>query len=149
RNELPRSGLPHGPQRRQCEESVGTRLGPAASHTPRCRMNPPEDRCVAAGEPSQGQEDSRVGHALSEYLAALETGQAPDRHEFLRRYPAIAEPLADCIDCLEFVNAALAQLPRSEGFPSGDDISAGKPLGDFRILREIGRGGMGIVYEAE
>src|SRR5712671_4298026 len=30
----------------------------------------------------------------------------------------------------------------------GDEGVAGRPLGDFRLVREIGRGGMGVVYEA-
>jgi hypothetical protein len=33
--------------------------------------------------------------------------------------------------------------------PPGSDVLESRVLGDFRILREIGRGGMGIVYEAE
>jgi WD40 repeat protein/serine/threonine protein kinase len=99
-------------------------------------------------------EDPRVAHALEEYLAALEAGRGPNRQEFLRRYPDIAAPLAECIDGLEFVNSAAPQvdlpLPDQlpDAYPAVAEIQPRAPLGDFHIVREIGRGGMGVVYEA-
>jgi serine/threonine protein kinase/Tfp pilus assembly protein PilF len=98
-------------------------------------------------------DDPRVIRALEEYLAAQEAGRKVDRAEFLARYPEVAGALANCLDALEFVRVAAPQLQASEGNRPEGPVDAvadiGTPLGDFRILREIGRGGMGVVYEAE
>jgi tetratricopeptide (TPR) repeat protein len=89
-------------------------------------------------------DDPLVVQALEAYLAELEAGRAPDRAAFLARHAAVAGPLADCLDGLELLRRAAAPPA-----PPGADPSGSARLGDFRILREVGRGGMGVVYEAE
>jgi WD40 repeat protein/serine/threonine protein kinase len=121
-------------------------------------MNQTEDRPVVAGnsatavrrEPSAAPEDPRVIRAVQEYLALMEAGQKPDRAEFLVRHPEVAPALAECLAGLEFVQAAAPELsrPGPDGAAEGG-LQLALPLGDFRLVREIGRGGMGIVYEAE
>src|SRR5207245_3539962 len=64
--------------------------------------------------------------------------------------------LAVCLQGLDFVHAAGAELShpaaggaRSEGgLAAADAVEPPEALGDFRIVRELGRGGMGVVYEA-
>ncbi len=95
-------------------------------------------------------DDPRLVRAVQEYLDAMEAGQRPSREEFLARYPEFAESLEECLEALEFVHTVRPRLEESAPDPSGvAPISPGVPLGDFRIVREAGRGGMGIVYEAE
>jgi hypothetical protein len=90
-------------------------------------------------------DDPRVVRAVEEYVSALEADAAPDREAFLARHADIRPALAGCLDGLQLIRAARPQL---DAIPAVDDPVAA-PLGDFRILREVGRGGMGVVYEAE
>jgi serine/threonine protein kinase/WD40 repeat protein len=101
----------------------------------------------AAEPPTQ---DGRLVAALKEYEAALHAGHRPDRQALLARYPEIAASLAEMLDGLDFVAAAAAPLqaaaaPVPDG---GPDPGVPERLGDFRLLRQAGQGGMGLVFEA-
>jgi serine/threonine protein kinase/Flp pilus assembly protein TadD len=108
---------------------------------------------VTAPPPASGSDldDPRVLRAVEEYAELLHGGERPDREAFLARHPDIADALARCLDGLEFVHAAGHDLSRPGTGPAdgADLLLSGVPLGDFRLIREVGRGGMGIVYEAE
>jgi serine/threonine protein kinase len=95
-------------------------------------------------------DDPRVVAALEEFLRLCQTGESPSRSEFLGLHPEISEHLADCLDGLEFVRRASSTLmPSSSASMEAVGLPTAALLGDFRIHREVGRGGMGVVYEAE
>jgi serine/threonine protein kinase len=96
---------------------------------------------------------SQVLKVLEEYLAKLEHGAPPHPEELLAEHPDLTDQLQAYLASLDFLHKAALSLhgpPRPES-PRADDPDAAQfgCLGDFRILREVGRGGMGVVYEAE
>ena len=89
---------------------------------------------------------------LEEFLAELEAGARPNPEELVARCPEMAEPLRACLASLEFLRDAALSL-RGSGRPeqpaAPEDLPELGLLGDFRLVREVGRGGMGVVYEAK
>ncbi len=75
---------------------------------------------------------------LDNYMAALQAGRAPDRRLLVQTHPELATQLEACLAGIEFIHQATGPAT---------DLPAN--LGEFRIIRELGRGGMGVVYEAE
>jgi serine/threonine protein kinase len=92
-------------------------------------------------------DDPRLLRAAQDYLAELEAGRSPDRGAFAARYPDLADALLPYLDALDLFMAA-PRLHSSSGRSVAADPPPAEPLGDFRIVREISRGGMGVVYEA-
>jgi serine/threonine protein kinase len=95
---------------------------------------------------------ARTLEILDGYLQDLEEGKPHDAKELAAREPQLAGVLSAYVNVLESLYEAgreglgAAPLGPEDGQPWDGD---GGLLGDFQLLREIGRGGMGIVYEAE
>lgn len=95
-------------------------------------------------------DEGRLFQVVEAYMRELEQGRRPDRHDWLARYPDLAPALGRCLDSLGFMQEAAGSLShaRQSAQPVGSGLQAGGAIGDFQIIQEIGRGGMGIIYEA-
>jgi serine/threonine-protein kinase len=106
-----------------------------------------------------GRED-RLGEILAALIEAEEHGQAPDRAAWLARHPEFTAELNEFFDSEDRLHSVAAPLraalgsdtprPPATAPGSADAVpaQAGQCIGDYELLEEIARGGMGVVWKA-
>src|SRR6516165_7031690 len=100
--------------------------------------------------PSSSGDRNPVEALAEEFLDRRRRGERPTLDDYCQRHPDLAGEIRELFPLLLRMEDLGAD---STGATTGGGAAVGTPrlerLGDFRILREVGRGGMGVIYEAE
>jgi serine/threonine protein kinase len=85
----------------------------------------------------------------ADFMERLRLGQRPSVEEYASMHPELAEEIRELFPTIALTERLKARQELSGSGRATLGAAQLERLGDFKIIREIGRGGMGVVFEAE
>ena len=86
---------------------------------------------------------------VAQFTAEIRAGQTPKIQQYIQQHPDHANELTDLLSSVAMIEGLKNYSPNScVADQRFNDIEVPDFLGEYRIVSEIGRGGMGIVFEA-
>jgi len=99
------------------------------------------------------QINDQLAAAIEDYLTRLDDHTAPDREEFIAKYPQCAAGLRDFFENLQLLETRLAEDEAADNRKGVDkwtaDAGDTNTVAGFKLLAELGCGSQGIIYKAE
>src|SRR3954447_17914062 len=98
---------------------------------------------------SGSRDHGRFDELAEEFAERFRRSERPGLQEYVDRLPEMADEIREMFPAMVEVERADGDARGEASPPPRDGAPRLSQVGDYRILREVGRGGMGVVYEAE
>ena len=105
------------------------------------------DDSHARTDPADDCDDAE--ELAEDYLSRLRNGERPTLDSYIQQHPHLADELRELLGAVALMQEFDPDEPAET---SAQNLASNHPprqLGAYRVVRELGRGGMGVVYEAE
>src|SRR5438046_9546516 len=96
--------------------------------------------------PNAADRDDRLAALLNDLTRRQRLGQAPDLDPIARQHPDLADELRQLWAAAQMADALARPAPTLPAGPPAPDSEPPRLFGDYELIRELGRVGMGVVY---